>query len=50
VIVMSVRIKDGGVITGEYVGAQEGYLYLAANGEIMRLKQSDIENHDEETP
>lgn len=47
-IVLSVRLKDGSRLAGEYVGAQEGYLYLrTAQDEIVRLKQTDAEHYEE---
>jgi hypothetical protein len=48
VIVLSVRLKDGARLTGEYVGAQDGYLYLrSAQDEIVRLKQTDAQSYEE---
>ena len=36
------EMDDGRVITGEYVGAQDGYVYLATPDEVHRVETRRI--------
>lgn len=39
---MSATMDDGTAVTGEYVGAQDGYLYLSDGDEVVRLEQARV--------
>lgn len=38
-VVIVVTLKDGSEHTGEYIGAQDGYVYLASGDRVSRVEQ-----------
>jgi hypothetical protein len=35
-------LRDGTQVDGEYVGAQEGWIYVGTGESVGRLKQTDV--------
>lgn len=42
--VFTVATVDGSVYVGEYVGAQDGAMYLSTDSGVVRIEQSAIVN------